>query len=173
MKKFNLIFLLRKYKKIFLGIFAVLILKIFATIFSFLYDTNFYIHNYVNADISYINAETSSSEDSDFTRKELDSMLVEYELIKNKKVTRKFNRRYWNKKDREFSLSFFTIDEKNLSRVIFIDKPKHPNQKPSCSFKIEVYPDKVIVTPTYKRFCKKPMYYYKNFNPYDVQNSSG
>lgn len=38
-----------------------------------------------------------------------------------------------------------------------------PNKKAYCSYRIDIYPNrKTIVTPTNKRFCIKPMYYYES-----------
>lgn len=49
--------------------------------------------------------------------------------------------------------------------VYFQSQPKYLNKKSYCSFKVEIYQSKTIVTPTDKIFCKKPMYYHGSFNP--------
>lgn len=163
MKK-KLILLLIKYKKI---IFCVLIFKLYFLVSSFFYDTNFCIYNNINYDILYKKIEISSDEDPGFTSKEIRSMRIKYKLRKNKKAVIRYDKEYWKKNNRKFEIDILSIDGKYLFGNIFVDKPAYPNQKPSCSFKIEVYSDRTVVTPTYKRFCKKPMYYHENFDPYN------
>ncbi|OPH39598.1 hypothetical protein [Moraxella equi] len=114
--------------------------------------------------------ELPTIEDPFLSEREEYSLRAFYSLKKNHNQLLTYDREYFNEAKRMLGLDFYESYTASFGSVTFLDSPKHPNQKPSCSFKIEVYPDRTVVTPTHKRFCKKPMYYHENYNPNDVIN---
>ncbi|OPH39806.1 hypothetical protein [Moraxella equi] len=172
MKKLNLVKLIKKYKKTSFFIFLIFLFSIYNEFSLFYYDTTFKIYNKSNHLIKYTKAEIPNVIDPMFSDEELSTLKSYYDLTKQKSITLVSNSKYWRKEKRRLTLNFYTTDFIEMNHASFIDEPTYPNQKPSCSFKIEVYPDKTVVTPTYKRFCKKPMYNYENFNPYNPKHQS-
>lgn len=169
MIKEKVFLLIRKYKKLsaflFLLIFYFFYIK-FSLIF---YHTTFIISNKTGYNLVYKVPELPNSDNPDpyLTEIEDDSMQYFYHLKNQREKTVADNEKYWGTSGRFLGL-FFGIDYTyNFKPAGFIDTPTYPNQKPSCSFKIEVYSDRTVVTPTYKKFCKKPMYHYEDFNPYN------
>lgn len=168
MKRFNLIVLAKKHKNISLFILIVLIIPSYIFISLFFYDTNFYIDNKTGKDIFFQKPELPNNADDPFlSEREEYSFQAFYPLKKDQRRTIRYDREHWNKTDRYIGLDFYKNYTTIFGSVSFFDTPTYPNQKPSCSFKIEVYSDRTVVTPTYKRFCKKPMYHYEDFNPYN------
>lgn len=170
MKKFYMINFIKKYKKICIFIFLVLFFKIYNAFSLFYHYTTFETHNKSNHLIKYTKAEIPNIIDPMFSDEELSSIKSYYDLKKQQSITLVSNSKYWKKEKRRLVFNFYTAHNIEMKHAGFIDEPTYPNQKPSCSFKIEVYPDRTVVTPTYKRFCKKPMYNYENFNPYDSKH---
>lgn len=170
MKKLNLIALSKKHKNVFLFILIVLVAQLYIPISLFFYDTNFDIYNRTDKDIFFQKPELPNIDDPFLSEIEEYSLQAFYPLKKGQHRLIRYDRKHWNKTERYIGLDFYENYTTSFGGVTFLDSPTYPNQKPSCSFKIEVYPDRTVVIPTYKRFCKKPMYYYENFNPYNLEH---
>ena len=92
-------------------------------------------------------------------------------ILNNEFVVDKIERKYWISRsplvvgiDLRYHSKYLTNDNLNdLEGVAFRQYPKNESQKSHCGYKIDVYPNrKTVVTPTNKRFCIKPMYYYES-----------
>lgn len=148
------------------------ILYIFCKIINYIFfDTVFELINHSNKDYYYYNihADYGRAVD-DVSEAEEYSFQARYTINSSEKKYIKLSSIYFNTDKIILAFDFF-IDYPNKYTdmdVYFQSQPKYPNQKSYCSFKIEIYQDKTIVTPTNKRFCKKPIYYYGSFNPYKI-----
>lgn len=136
-------------------------------------DTEFKIVNHTSYPIAYNNYEVvHRGYDYEFTRFEYKSYKNYYTIERDDLAVIKVYRRYWivqsplivslNIRYHSQYINDENIDD--LAGVSFNQVSTNKNQKSHCSYQIDVYPNrKTIVTPTNKRFCIKPMYYYKNF----------
>ena len=179
MKKLNLVKLIKKYKKTSFFIFCITTMYLYVQLSIFFYDTVFEIHNKTGKQISFSNFQYKHKNEDSFDFEDEDeykSFKYYYDIKRNGKSKSFLNPKYHHEQNQVYVSIEIRYGGKYLTNnniyerfhVNFSTKPIENHQKPSCSFKIEVYPDKTVVTPTYKRFCKKPMYNYENFNLYDI-----
>lgn len=135
-------------------------------------DTEFKIVNHTLYPIVYNNYEFTERKGTyDFTPSEYQSYKSYYTILNNDFVVAKIERKYWINRlplvvgiNIRYHSKYLTDSNLNdLEGVAFRQYPKVKGQKSYCSYKIDIYPNrKAIVTPTNKKFCIKPLYYYPN-----------